>query len=89
MLTHPNRILVLSSPGCHTGSAGERVGEPQRGDLTKPRLKAWVNGTQTDTRALKGAEQSSSIPHVPFIVGDSGMGEDLFRPSRAGGKIWG
>ena len=30
------------------------AGEPQRGDLTKPRLKAWVNGTQTDTRALKG-----------------------------------
>ena len=30
------------------------AGEPQRGDLTKPRPTAWVNGTQTDTRALKG-----------------------------------
>jgi hypothetical protein len=28
--------------------------EPQGGEITKPRLKAWVNGTQTDTRALKG-----------------------------------
>jgi hypothetical protein len=33
---------------------GVRAGEPQRGDLTKPRLKAWVNETQTDARALKG-----------------------------------
>ena len=30
------------------------AGEPQGGEITKPRLKAWVNGTQTDTRALKG-----------------------------------
>jgi hypothetical protein len=28
--------------------------EPHRGDLTKPRPTAWVNGTQTHTRALKG-----------------------------------
>jgi hypothetical protein len=30
------------------------AGEPQGGDLTKPRPTAWVSGTQTDTRALKG-----------------------------------
>ena len=28
--------------------------EPQRGVITKPRPTAWVNGTQADTRALKG-----------------------------------
>ena len=28
--------------------------EPQGGDLTKPRPTAWVNGTPTDTPALKG-----------------------------------
>ena len=36
------------------GPTRRQVFEPQRGDLTKPRLKAWVNMTQTDTRALKG-----------------------------------
>ena len=36
------------------GVFGVRAGEPQRGDLTKPRLKAWVNEAQTDARALKG-----------------------------------
>jgi hypothetical protein len=51
--------------------AGEGwAGEPQRGDLTKPRLKAWVNGTQTDTMSPEGAEQPFSIPHVPLVVGD-------------------
>src|ERR1035441_5002091 len=30
-----------------------RFFEPQRGEITKPRLKAWVNDTQTDTRAPK------------------------------------
>ena len=34
------------------GSAA--VLEPQRGDLTKPRPTAWVNGAPSDTRALKG-----------------------------------
>ena len=33
--------------------------EPQRGEITQPRLTAWVNGTQTDTRALKGRNNQS------------------------------
>jgi hypothetical protein len=37
----------------------------------------------------EGAEQSFSIPHVPLVAGNSAMGEDLFRPFRAGGKIGG
>ena len=30
--------------------------EPQGGDLTQPRPTAWVSGTPTDTRALKGRD---------------------------------
>ena len=48
------------SPTSFIGGSGEEDegiffgGEPQRGDLTKPRATPWVNGTRTDTRALKG-----------------------------------
>lgn len=47
---------------CCTGFIGSRyrflIGtvcalEPRRGEITKPRLKAWVNGTQTDAHVLK------------------------------------
>ena len=43
------------------------AGEPHRGDLTKPRATPWVNGTQTDTRALKGRDN----PFQPLAYGSS------------------
>src|ERR1019366_6960520 len=59
------RLRAISSNGDGSVRRGKSPGkrgqvafpypfEPQRGDLTKPRPTAWVNGTQTDTRALKG-----------------------------------
>jgi hypothetical protein len=42
----PGRVWVSTFPVV--------VLEPQGGEITKPRLKAWVNGTQNDARALKG-----------------------------------
>jgi len=36
-----------------------QVFEPQRGDLTKPRPTAWVNGTPINPRALKGRSTQS------------------------------
>ena len=56
------------------------AGEPQRGDLTKPTLKAWVNGTKPDARALKGRNDPFQ-PHtdrssqaIPCASSDCGRG---------------
>jgi hypothetical protein len=45
---------VADSPRQEWASQRTQAFEPQRGDLTKPRPTAWVRGTQTDSRALKG-----------------------------------
>ena len=48
-------LSVSQTPQCRRCvSQRTQVFEPQRGDLTKPRATPWVNGTQTDARALKG-----------------------------------
>jgi hypothetical protein len=64
--------------------------EPQGGDLTKPRPTAWVSGTPTDTRALKGRDNQSqtyrSSKAIPCASSDCGIGEHLYRPFRAGGN---
>ena len=49
-----------ASAGSHSRPCGPKLSsgdgplQPQRGDLTKPRLKAWVNGTRIKPRALMG-----------------------------------
>jgi hypothetical protein len=55
------RVKPLPPPtrktGHHTSDLGipsATVLGPQRGETTKPRPTAWVSGTQTDARALKG-----------------------------------
>ena len=67
--------------------------EPQGGDLTKPRPTAWVSGTPTDTRALKGRDNQSqtyrSSKAIPCASSDCGVVEHLFRPFRAGVRIGG
>jgi len=45
-------VLLGRLPASWRGSGS--LLEPQRGEITKPRATPWVNGTQTDTRALKG-----------------------------------
>jgi hypothetical protein len=47
VVSEPQRPALSKANGGRSSKA--QVFEPQRGDLAKPRLKAWVNGTQTDT----------------------------------------
>ena len=60
----PARVNGFASPrgsGC--------AGEPQRGDLTKPWLKARSMGTKP-IPSPEGAEQFVSIAHVSLVVGN-------------------
>ena len=86
---------------CQTGEGATAL-EPQRGEITKPRATPWVNGTRTDTQALKGRNNPQShkyrslrvIPRAPIGGGFLdvirwGTGTCVSRPFRAGGKIGG
>ena len=78
----PPRVIGFPSP-----RGRGWAGEPQRGEITKPRPTAWVNGTPNRYPSPEGAEQSFSIPHVPLVVGDSvrvqQLSEFLLKADRA------
>jgi len=67
--------------------------KPQGGARTKPRLKAWVNGTPTDTRALKGRKnrfQYHANRRGEFSLCDAcAAARAYFAPSGLGGNVGG
>ena len=71
------------------GGGAAREGEPQRGEITKPRATSWVNGTQSDARALKGRNNPINPTRTACRRQLRNGGKTYFALSGLGGEDWG